>query len=204
MGGGKIALSPKYNLMAEIKGTNVASKIVPYTDSDEYATHDEKYGVGGYRTVDSVSEMNAIPAARRKEGMLVYVKGDKIYKLNSSNTFVNAGLGVGEVIDWNSGSNFSQNGYQKFSNGLMLQWGRVGGSSTASYSVTMPTSFYNTEYKIFATVYKPSSDSAVYSSSPLAINKTVSRFYLNRNYASGGTTGLSQESWDWFAIGRWK
>ena len=98
----------------------------------------------------------------------------------------------------------SLNGYAKFNNGLLVQWGRVGGSSTASYSVTMPTSFYNTEYKIFATVYKPSSDSAVYSSSPLAINKTVSRFYLNRNYASGGTTGLSQESWDWFAIGRWK
>lgn len=96
------------------------------------------------------------------------------------------------------------NGYAKFNNGLLVQWGRVGGSSTASYSVTMPTSFYNTEYKIFATVYKPSSDSAVYSSSPLAINKTVSRFYLNRNYASGGTTGLSQESWDWMAIGRWK
>ena len=96
------------------------------------------------------------------------------------------------------------NGYAKFNNGLLVQWGRVGGSSTASYSVTMPTSFYNAEYKIFATVYKPSSDSAVYSSSPLAINKTVSRFYLNRNYASGGTTGLSQESWDWFAIGRWK
>ena len=300
--------------MAEIKGANVASKIVPYTDSDEYATHDEKYGVGGYRTVDSVSEMNAIPAARRKEGMLVYVKNDRYYRLNSSNTFVDAGLGgssggssnikilttsglfstsrnksvtlnsndaaiinslannnyknvqlyyvgdpagdngiypvniasnslssslsLGDVIylsiladngniksealDYNSSTNIStkrnnaddkswviaynlyQNGYQKFSNGLMLQWGRVGGSSTASYSVTMPTSFYNTEYKIFATVYKPSSDSAVYSSSPLAINKTVSRFHLNRNYASGGTTGLSQESWDWFAIGRWK
>ena len=78
--------------MAEIKGTNVASKIVPYTDSDEYATHDEKYGVGGYRTVDSVSEMNAIPAARRKEGMLVYVKNDRYYRLNSSNTFVDAGI----------------------------------------------------------------------------------------------------------------
>lgn len=294
--------------MAEIKGTNVASKIVPYTDSDEYATHDEKYGVGGYRTVDSASEMNAIPAARRKEGMLVYVKNDRYYRLNSSNTFEDAGIGSsgggdiymvntdnlnfelisdgkaatdnelaevmtilerwgfkviplylqtsvdrkgyvgvlnfsivdgpdvvfsipyndaitlyslnlstnnwsvldisagggGSGLDWDSAHNFSQNGYQKFSNGLMLQWGRVGGSSTASYSVTMPTSFYNTEYKIFATVYKPSSDSAVYSSSPLAINKTVSRFYLNRNYASGGTTGLSQESWDWFAIGRWK
>lgn len=79
--------------MADINGTNVASKIVPYTTADEYATHDEQYGVGGYRTVDSVSEMNAIPAARRKEGMLVNVKGDKIYKLNSSNTFVDAGLG---------------------------------------------------------------------------------------------------------------
>lgn len=96
------------------------------------------------------------------------------------------------------------NGYAKFNNGLLVQWGRVGGSSTASYSVTMPTSFYNTEYKIFATVYKPSSDSTIYSASPLATNKTVSRFYLNRNYASGGTTGLSQESWDWMAIGRWK
>lgn len=409
--------------MAEIKGTNVASKIVPYTDSDEYATHDEKYGVGGYRTVDSVSEMNAIPAARRKEGMLVYVKDDKYYRLNSSNTFVDAGiinsgsdvqfyqvnidklnfntildgseatndqinetggciiawlnniivlyndptyfleqggyvgtlnmsfnlnenticfilphneelgsgaylyrldynsniwnvvpldgtgsgssnikilttsglfstsrnkyvtlnsndsaiinslannnyknvqlyyvgdpagdngiypvniasnslsssLSLGDVIylsiladngniksealdynsstnistkgnnaddkNWTIASNLSQNGYQKFSNGLMIQWGRVGGSSTASYSVTMPTSFYNTEYKIFATVYKPSSDSAIYSASPIATNKTVSRFYLNRNYASGGSTGLSQESWDWMAIGRWK
>ena len=100
--------------------------------------------------------------------------------------------------------NLSLNGYAKFNNGLLVQWGRVGGSSTASYSITMPASFYNTEYKIFATVYKPSSDSAVYSSSPLAINKTVSRFYLNRNYASGGATGLSQESFDWLTIGRWK
>lgn len=102
------------------------------------------------------------------------------------------------------GVSLGTNGYAKFNNGLLVQWGRVGGSSTASYSVTMPTSFYNTEYKIFATVYKPSSDSAIYSASPLAINKTVSRFYLNRNYASGGATGVSQESWDWMAIGRWK
>lgn len=195
--------------MADIKGTNVASKIVPYTTSDNYATHDEEYGRGGYRTVNTVAEMNAIPADRRKEGMLVYVKNDKYYRLNSSNTFVDAeigssGGGGGSGLDWDSGSILAQNGYQKFSNGLMIQWGRVGGSSTAWYSVTMPTSFYNTEYKIFATVYKPSSDSAIYSASPIATNKTVSRFYLNRNYASGGTTGLSQESWDWFAIGRWK
>lgn len=78
--------------MADIKGTNVASKIVPYTTSDNYATHDEEYGRGGYRTVNTVTEMNAIPADRRKEGMLVYVKNDKYYRLNSSNTFVDAGI----------------------------------------------------------------------------------------------------------------
>lgn len=37
--------------------------------------------------------------------------------------------------------NLSLNGYAKFNNGLLVQWGRVGGSSTVSYSVTMPTSF---------------------------------------------------------------
>ena len=79
--------------MADIKGTNVASKIVPYTTSDNYATHDEEYGRGGYRTVNTVAEMNAIPADRRKEGMLVYVKNDKYYRLNSSNTFEDAGIG---------------------------------------------------------------------------------------------------------------
>lgn len=301
--------------MADIKGTNVPSKIVPYTTSDNYATHDEEYGRGGFRTVNNVSEMNAIPADRRKEGMLVYVKNDKYYRLNSSNTFVDAGIingassgssnikvlttsslfesnrnnvitlnasdttiikslfnnqyknvqlyylgansiypvnvysasfsstspstgnkvflsttshtGVpnGEVITYSNSTdtfktgsnsqisneivvnnyNLSQNGYVKFQTGLMIQWGRVGGSSTAWYSVTMPTSFYNTEYKIFATVYKPRSDSAIYSASPIDDStKTVSRFCINRNYASGGSTGLSQEPWDWFAIGRWK
>ena len=188
--------------MAEIKGTNVASKIVPYTDSDEYATHDEKYGVGGYRTVDSVSEMNAIPAARRKEGMLVYVKGDKIYKLNSSNTFVNAGLGVGEVIDWNSGSNLSQNGYQKFSNGLMLQWGYNSGSNVNPLTIYMPNSFYDTSYLVFGSIIKNATDAIVYTACPL-VNSYVGSFKIDRNFNSG-SIGTSSAKFCWFAIGRWK
>ncbi|KAA4034462.1 hypothetical protein F3D60_06080, partial [Bacteroides ovatus] len=101
--------------------------------------------------------------------------------------------------------NLGQNGYCKFPNGLLIQWGKVSGSSVVSYTIIMPTSFYDKSYKIFATVYKPSSDSSVYSASPIDDStKTVSRFYINRNYASGGITGLSQETFDWFAIGRWK
>ncbi|MCE8798852.1 hypothetical protein K0F83_24775, partial [Bacteroides ovatus] len=98
-----------------------------------------------------------------------------------------------------------QNGYCKFPNGLLIQWGKVSGSSVVSYTITMSTSFFDKSYKIFATVYKPSSDSGVYSASPIDDStKTVSRFCINRNYASGGSTGLSQETFDWLAIGRWK
>ena len=206
MGGGKIALSPKYNLMAEIKGTNVASKIVPYTDSDEYATHDEKYGVGGYRTVDSVSEMNAIPAARRKEGMLVNVKGDKIYKLNSSNTFVDAGLGVGEVIDWNSGSNLSKNGYQKFSNGLMIQWGTRVGATGGAINLYFPTSFYNTDYNIYFTgAVNNTSESFIYAPGYDLNGKYTSYCrVLTRGINSTPAIVWTRWNFTWLAIGRWK
>lgn len=206
MGGGKIALSPKYNLMAEIKGTNVASKIVPYTDSDEYATHDEKYGVGGYRTVDSVSEMNAIPAARRKEGMLVNVKGDKIYKLNSSNTFVDAGLGVGEVIDWNSGSNLSKNGYQKFSNGLMIQWGTRVGATRGAINLYFPTSFYNTDYNIYFTgAVNNTSESFIYAPG-YDLNGKYTSYCRVLTRGINSTPAIVWTSWNftWLAIGRWK
>jgi len=104
-----------------------------------------------------------------------------------------------------SSQNLGQNGYRKYEDGLLIQWGKVSGSSITSYAIIMPATFYDKFYKIFATVYKPSSDSSVYSASPIDDStKTVSRFYINRNYASGGTTGLSQETFDWMAIGRWK
>lgn len=339
--------------MAELKGTQVAAIVVPFTDADKYATHDAEYGKGGFRSVETIAKRDAIPTERKTKGMVVRVnetglhyywngsawtewlpKGsmlvDAMFDIHSTNpvqnkvittrinehaakfddiyskieniptitidtalsttstnpvqnkvitnnlnalagivngipiitvdtvwnatsnnpassraidstispirTTANAAipkskidtsidgtetahdavpsvgavvtyvksLGVGGVIDWNSGSNLSQNGYQKFSNGLMIQWGYVGGSATASYIVTMPMSFYNTTYNVFATVNKPRSDNSIYSASPLATSKTVSAFYINRNYASGGSTGLSQESWQWFAVGRWK
>ena len=62
--------------MSEIKGTNVAAQIVPFTTDDTYPTHEAKYGKGGYRTVQDIQERNAIPEARLEEGMLVYVVND--------------------------------------------------------------------------------------------------------------------------------
>ena len=188
--------------MADIKGTNVASKIVPYTTSDNYATHDEEYGRGGYRTVNTVAEMNAIPADRRKEGMLVYVKNDKYYRLNSSNTFEDAGIGSsgGSGLDWDSAHNFSQNGYQKFNNGLMIQWGYMSPSSmnstTGQQIINLPLSFYDTYYTVVTTVISTHS-------SPI-VKEIVSKYksyFIIKSIQYGTIAG---EPYNWFAIGRWK
>jgi hypothetical protein len=59
--------------MAALQGTILASRIVPSDSLDTYATHDEKYGRGGYRSVDTLEDRDTIPEPRRKEGMKVYV-----------------------------------------------------------------------------------------------------------------------------------
>lgn len=293
--------------MADIKGTNVAATIAPYTTSDTYATHDEQYGIGGYRTVNTVAEMNAIPAARRKEGMLVNVINDKIYKLDGNNNFVDAKLGGGGgggdvntyqvdttklnfqqindgdsatsdhleecgkiVVAWMAGvivtysddtsytgmsyggtlnvtfdegnnlitfmfpnealggiviytldmnvpywtitipsgsawdyaNNLAQNGYQKFFNGLLIQWGYNAGSTTNPVTVYMPTSFLNTGYNVYGNIIKNSTDSIVYTFCPL-VNINAGSFRVDRNFNSG-SLGTSSAKFCWFAIGRWK
>ena len=59
--------------MAKLQGTILASKIVPTDSLDTYATHDDKYGRGGHRSVDTLEERDNITTPRRKEGMTVYV-----------------------------------------------------------------------------------------------------------------------------------
>jgi len=56
--------------------------IAPNDSADTYATHDEQYGRGGFRSVATTTERNAIPADRRKLGMEVKVLADgKKYEL---------------------------------------------------------------------------------------------------------------------------
>ena len=63
--------------MAKLQGTILASKIVPTDSLDIYATHEDKYGRGGHRSVDTLEERDNITTPRRKEGMTVYVKENK-------------------------------------------------------------------------------------------------------------------------------
>lgn len=70
--------------MAALQGTVLASKIVPTNSLDQYATHVDIYGEGGYRSVATITDRDGIPSPRRKVGMLCYVEEtDRIYKLRS-------------------------------------------------------------------------------------------------------------------------
>lgn len=56
--------------------------IAPNDSADTYATHDEQYGRGGFRSVATITERDAIPSDRRKLGMEVKVLTDgKKYEL---------------------------------------------------------------------------------------------------------------------------
>jgi len=59
--------------MAQIPGTNIGAPIVPGTEADEFPTHIDKYGAGGYRAVAATADLDAIPVARRRPGMIVLV-----------------------------------------------------------------------------------------------------------------------------------
>jgi hypothetical protein len=62
--------------MTAIPGTKIQSKIVPSDTADTYATHDAIYGVDGWRSVADTTERDAIPSARRRDGMVVYCQSN--------------------------------------------------------------------------------------------------------------------------------
>lgn len=72
--------------MTGIPGVNIPDTIVPFDTNDSTATHDEKYGKGGWRSVANLTERDAIPSTRRVEGMIVNVLNDVAYKLTGGIT----------------------------------------------------------------------------------------------------------------------
>lgn len=90
--------------MTELKGTNIASTILPFTTEDKYASHDSKYGKGGWREVATVAERDEISVDRRTSGMAVYVTSEaKLYILNDDLTtwtaFKQESLSAGDGIE---------------------------------------------------------------------------------------------------------
>ena len=86
--------------MSNINGTNLASGITPFTTDDTYATHYEDYGKGGYRTVNTIADKEAISTSRQKVGMLVHVLADDItYRLKSDGTWEKTLIATQDKLD---------------------------------------------------------------------------------------------------------
>lgn len=60
----------------QIEGTQITSPLVPNDIKDNYPTHIDSLGFGGYRVVADTIQRNAIKSTRRIEGMLVYSLSD--------------------------------------------------------------------------------------------------------------------------------
>lgn len=73
--------------MATIKGTNVLAPVVPFDTTDAHASHEARYGKGGYRSVADIAERDGIPSLRREAGMLVLTLSDGVvWRLNANLT----------------------------------------------------------------------------------------------------------------------
>ena len=103
-----------------IVGQNVIAPVVPFSTADVHPSHLALYGKGGLRTVADVTERDAIPAARRESGMLVYVTSLAAYQQLGS-----------DLTTWSS---FSSGG----GGGATGPTGPAGSSGAAS-TVTGPT-----------------------------------------------------------------
>ena len=68
--------------MARLAGTRIIQPIVPSDSRDNYPTHTERYGHGGYKSVFDLIERDSIPIERQKVGMAVYIVSEfKIFIL---------------------------------------------------------------------------------------------------------------------------
>ena len=63
--------------MTNLRGTNIAAGIVPFTDSDQFASHYARYGQGGWRSVDTLEDLDLIADDRLEKGMAVYVTSEE-------------------------------------------------------------------------------------------------------------------------------
>ena len=59
--------------MARLVGTRIIQPLVPNDSLDNYPTHKESYGEGGYKSVSDLTERDLIPVERQKIGMAVYI-----------------------------------------------------------------------------------------------------------------------------------
>ena len=93
------------------------------------------------------------------------------------------------------------NGYYKFPDGLLIQWGYFSAGTSDNQSVNFPLSFKSCFSLAFSSS-ADNTDNSIWSVNYAAIY--ASYFTVYRRYADAGTIANSSQSFRWIAIGTWK
>lgn len=95
-----------------------------------------------------------------------------------------------------------RNGYAKFNNGLLLQWGAKENSVAGSVIIYLPTAFYDSNYIAIPSALGSASELGALTAQ--GYNHTKTFFYVQRKWTGNATTADTYFSLIWLAIGRWK
>lgn len=105
-----------------------------------------------------------------------------------------------EIVGYQAG----QNGYIKFDNGLLMQWGYKAASSTGTNTTYTPIAFYNATYCPIITYHEPGQGMNIVIGLVTLVRNTY--FTIRSRYAVGDSngTGAGTNDFYWVAVGRWK
>lgn len=105
-----------------------------------------------------------------------------------------------EIVGYQAG----QNGYIKFDNGLLMQWGYKTASSTGTNTTYTPIAFYNATYCPIITYREPGQGMNIVIGLVTLVQNSY--FTIRSRYAVGDSngTGAGINDFYWVAVGRWK
>ena len=105
-----------------------------------------------------------------------------------------------EIVGYQAG----QNGYIKFDNGLLMQWGYKTASSTGTNTTYTPIAFYNATYCPIITYREPGQGMNIVIGLVTLVQNSY--FTIRSRYAVGDSngTGAAINDFYWVAVGRWK
>lgn len=95
-----------------------------------------------------------------------------------------------------------RNGYAKFNNGLLFQWGAKENSVTGSVIIYLPTAFYDSNYIAIPSALGSATELGALTAQ--SYNHTRTSFNVQRKWTGNTTTADTYFSLIWLAVGRWK
>jgi hypothetical protein len=127
------------------KGTNVMSQLKFIEDGGKYGgifQYDGVENIIKIKGIESNVEKDAISFPRNPTAIGLKYMGNQIYHEGNKPSASD----IGALAD--SGHLLSNNGFQKLSNGLIIQWGTVSSTSDGSQSFSFPLTFPNSCFSV--------------------------------------------------------